>query len=508
MLDESRWEYVSVIDRAGHSIRNDLYHKPEEVASYIIWKDGDKIYAKNGHTGQIEFSGTDAASVIQQSINALTAGRTWKEKVVLKGEFEVGSQINIPSYTIIEIQGKIRVPDGATLNLFWIEGENNVEIVGGILDGNKIGGTLTHLIVPSDGCSNVVIRNVKIINSGGTGIHIRAPNTANKNIQILNCHVEGCKSHGIDVRGATGIINEKIQILNCRLKNNAEFGIEYGEIFLMRCKDVIVANNLIESSYGQGIKAETDVYNLIVANNIVKECNGAGIVLGGGTPVKNVDIVNNYVENCGKSNNTCNINITAGKPDYYDINHINIINNIVIGSDAHGIILYGRRANIKHNIVIDSGMDRTNVGATYVGISVKGDYISIQGNLLYNPSKTIDIGITAFGVDLPTDYISIVDNNILSGFTTPISNYGAHSITKRNIGYVTENSGVATVSAGNSYVDVPHGLAGTPTKIIVTPKDSDPGDRFWISDVGSSTFRINLATAPATDKNFYWEAEI
>ena len=52
-----------------------------ETASYVIWgedtdNDGvaDMIYAKNGQTGEIEFSGTDAATVVQQTINALGEG--------------------------------------------------------------------------------------------------------------------------------------------------------------------------------------------------------------------------------------------------------------------------------------------------------------------------------------------------------------------------------------------------------------------------------------------------
>jgi len=42
-----------------------------ETASYTIFKVGDTIYAKNGTTGEIEYSGTDASTVIQQAINAI-----------------------------------------------------------------------------------------------------------------------------------------------------------------------------------------------------------------------------------------------------------------------------------------------------------------------------------------------------------------------------------------------------------------------------------------------------
>jgi len=73
MSEREEWEYVRVARYDGHSIRNDLYHKPEEPASYIIWKDGPTIYAKDGHTGQIPFKGKDAATVIQQAICPILA---------------------------------------------------------------------------------------------------------------------------------------------------------------------------------------------------------------------------------------------------------------------------------------------------------------------------------------------------------------------------------------------------------------------------------------------------
>jgi len=43
---------------------------PVEAPSYIIFKEGDYVKAKNGDTGRIDFMGTDAATVMQQAIDA------------------------------------------------------------------------------------------------------------------------------------------------------------------------------------------------------------------------------------------------------------------------------------------------------------------------------------------------------------------------------------------------------------------------------------------------------
>ena len=50
-------------------------YEKAETASYVIYKQGDVIYAKNGETGAVEFSGTDAATIIQNAINAVENGR-------------------------------------------------------------------------------------------------------------------------------------------------------------------------------------------------------------------------------------------------------------------------------------------------------------------------------------------------------------------------------------------------------------------------------------------------
>ena len=43
-------------------------------ASYIIFTDGTTVYARNGKTGAIDFSGTDASTVIQSAVNAAPTG--------------------------------------------------------------------------------------------------------------------------------------------------------------------------------------------------------------------------------------------------------------------------------------------------------------------------------------------------------------------------------------------------------------------------------------------------
>jgi hypothetical protein len=59
------------------AVKPQLLQMPEitqQPYSYIIWTDGTNYYAKNGKTGQIDFSGTNAGIVIQNVINSLSGG--------------------------------------------------------------------------------------------------------------------------------------------------------------------------------------------------------------------------------------------------------------------------------------------------------------------------------------------------------------------------------------------------------------------------------------------------
>ena len=116
----------------------------EQEASYIIFADsadGNKIKAKNGKTGKIDYFGTDASTVIQSAALALTSGRTWKEKVVLKGNFTISMPISVPSYSVLEVDGRLTLANGVNDPILKASSATDVEVVGGVLDGNEAGQT-------------------------------------------------------------------------------------------------------------------------------------------------------------------------------------------------------------------------------------------------------------------------------------------------------------------------------------------------------------------------------
>jgi len=70
-----------------------------------------------------------------------------------------------------------------------------------------------------------------------------------------------------------------------------------------------------------------------------------------------------------------------------------------------------------------------------------------------------------------------------------------------------KNSGTATILAGQTRVTVNHGLATTPTKVLITPLASPPG-KLWVENITASSFDIVTDTAPTADLQVAWYAEV
>lgn len=91
--------------------------------------------------------------------------------------------------------------------------------------------------------------------------------------------------------------------------------------------------------------------------------------------------------------------------------------------------------------------------------------------------------------------------NIIQGSTTPVTDSGIETKIKLNFGYVTENSGTAT---GTSPIAVAHGLATTPTIVLISPQGSTP---YQTSNTANATHITIYHNAP-TSITVSWYAEV
>ena len=515
-------------------------------ASYVIYKNGTTYYAQNGQTGVNDYSGTAASTVIQSALNALTSGRTWKEKVVLKGDFTFTSTVTIPSYTILQIVGKI-TSSAWTLtpvirNSDQTNGNTDIEIVGGIFDGvsgTDVTGQETSTIIEFLKVQRYLIQGVQFRNVSGECIWngSTTANTGNSYGVIRDCIVDDGKCGGFV----------------CFLGGSKKVSVSDNKIYtwdtplvIYNGTEIHVAHNeLCANSNGGGPGIEiipqqtTDVTQDISAtDNIISSSAGKGIWIhhnnaqNAGT-ISNITIENNTIRNIGGSNPTGRVGIEMNI--WGAIDKIKLIRNTIISAPDQGIFLANNSTNsvlndsqITDNIIISPGAEAMRLigiqnsiisnnriqGSTGTGIHIIAldsttisKYNQIKNNIVKGSTGTYGYGIYE---DSYCNFNEIVGNILVGNAQVGILSYSTNSTIRKNQGYLTENSGTATIIAGQTSVNVTHGLASssyyypTPTRIHITPATDTVGKRWWVSGKGTSTFTITIDSAYTSDITFDW----
>jgi len=517
-------------------------------ASYVVWKDGSTYRAECLLKGGTDYSGTDAATVIQSAIDALSNGGTI---LFRRGSYDISSSITINNEnikflaekgTIINIKvnhafkfrkGNIIV-DGFTFQTtdyyktwFWAPEYNvSVSVDNVIFRNNKFTGYALDKIFEinwkTDDAS--LAENWWIENNLFENLTVKqtdkdiGDDQTSYLILIMGSKVivESNIFRDVQARDCIGIAYsaEHVQVINNIFEDfNAistdSWVVHVGRASTATQKDVLVANN-------QFIWTKNPDYEIEIAILIDQSSDASSptdVVVSGNVVVSDVNFTN--VET----------GIWAHRLGTGLFHQISFVNNIIIGVSTSGIIAYGLQDGIiannivqnvgQHGIyitaptqrVIISGNRVVDVGksasGTYNGIYLYGSeckYNMVVNNMV---SDSVPNQLHAIEEANSADYNIIIGNRVEGATDTLIAKVGSNTDVKRNIGYVTENGGTATISS-STYVDVTHGLAGTPTTINVTPATSGTGD-WYLSNIGATTFRINVANSGTY--TFHWTAE-
>ncbi|RLC68525.1 MAG: hypothetical protein DRI26_10025 [Chloroflexi bacterium] len=426
----------------------DILAYPEQTASYIIFGrdtngDGvyDVIYAKNCSSGEIEFSGTDAATVIQQAIDALpnSGGRIF----IKAGEYIISSAIQInKNYITIEGESPIntclKLADGANCNL--IEFTANWGLI-----------RIRHLELDGNKANNVA----------GSGIYHGGYNGIYEDLVIHDF-----KEHGIEILETGGTNNRFIMVesynndksgfyvrkgdqryLLCRAFSNGEYGMQlYGSVQYVI--EPFVFGNGLSGIYVTGGAVR------ILGGNIATN-NRHGIHLNATEAGINIFEIRGVLirENSKESANTYDaIHLEGDGPPWISVGIIS--ENIIDGSTDH-----------RHGIYIH------NIGVRRVLIS-----------------------------DNDVRFASVSEPIYVAG--------GTDIMIRRNPGYLTENSGTATLLNGTTSIAFTHGLASTPTVVTANPTTDLGSASYWWVTYNSTHITIHVNADPGKDVTFNWRAEV
>jgi len=402
----------------GSDNRTDVLANPEQTASYIVWTDGTTIYAKNGTTGEVEFSGTDAATVINNALANLTSGRTWKEKLVLKGVFTINSPIQMVSYAILE-GGYLVARDNFDDYLITIpSGTNNFEISNMRLYGN-----------PTNQTNGGLIKGV------GTASYDIC------NFRLENLQLYSFKDYAVWLSYVSHFFIENLEI------DSVSEGIVQGKrgLFIDHAIEPHINNVMYEGvNYG--------IYLTYINRGVFSAFTGAHAVY---TIDANVSI---HIDH------TYHSHFSDIVSEYWNIQGIEVLasNN----NDFKGVVSRYVKGHLL--MVYDSNRNKF-IGGTLSDVDDKtaSQYaIYCSGTSTGNIFESLDLVNARYGFyESGTADYNVVTKCYFSGNINTVRPFGSNTKIYRNIGFITEASGTATIANGEW---ASHGLAGTPTVVTVT----------------------------------------
>jgi parallel beta-helix repeat protein len=397
---------------------------PAVEASYIIWADGSAIYAKNGLTSIIEYSGTDATTVINNAITA-THNKGGGTVFIKAGNYTIGASIILKSYVTIEGEGWGEQKAATTLRL----ADNvNDDVMRTLLQKNY------HITV-----RNLQIEGNDAHQTAGNGIMIYA---ADRSV-IEFCMIKWCKDSGICTAGYGG--DNCIQTI---LKNLFIYGCGKYAVYLTGPDNLVQGVDLGHDYMQNG--TEPALYLHWADKSIIADSFFWGSKHG------------IFID---KSNNVL---VTGCRVDY------NRYDGIVLCNSSRNVI---DSNEIVHNSQYGIGYAD---GIRLIGSEkIPCNNNTISNNFIGEEQNFTQYHRYAINEEAPyCDSNCIIGNNVHSYSDERIRWSGANTMVCNNIGFITENSGTAT---GTSPILVAHGLSKSPTSVTLGVNEAIPYQVSWIN---------------------------
>jgi len=476
-----------------------IYHIPHAWATeadYIVYKVGTGVRVMDGKKGNVVFSGTDAATVIQQAIDALPAGG---QIFIKAGTYEIGSKIVQPPDAPLTLAGERGTVLKATAPVVMI----GQEVVGNYyMSFNNLTFDL----------NNIATRAWKDV--GGSTNEIMLVNCRFINVPADQMAFQGNHTHSI----VMGSLFERNSPSIADLLGYDGFHTTFlGNVFhngylgTGGSKHVAIIGNLFYQD-----EAGNDYFGVLLEQAYDKDI--CDITIANNTFYRAFPIHRSFVESTGVSKGIVVMGNTIleggicldGYPNVCE--DITVVGNTLRDCWRWGIWVRNALAVVISNNVIDN-TDMQNVDDwLFSGIlleNIQGN-VKVQNNIIRRTANlTYD---TPFAIHFKggTGSVDVHGNtfeNMRIGavYENPAPDGGINY--RGNRGYITESSGTATIPSGSSSVTVNHGLAVAPGVVKLTGTHSEVAN-CWVTDVTDTQFTINAPAAVTADRAIYWNAEV
>jgi hypothetical protein len=159
------------------------------------------------NAGRTLYTGGDMRAAVQAALDSLTAGRTSKQSVVVRGSgsMSAGSRISVPSYTILDVCGTINVTGSGSGDMapIYSRGTRDIEVRYLNVTGSPLYGIFMRNV------NNLVLGQIDMRLSGGLAVRIdnhggdRAVKV--RNIRIDRAYIQGATNQGVETYGVDGL---------------------------------------------------------------------------------------------------------------------------------------------------------------------------------------------------------------------------------------------------------------------------------------------------------------
>lgn len=448
-------------------------------AAYTIFSDGSTFKARN-QWGQIEFSGSDAAVIINQAITAAKVGsaiviQASDSPITLNNCININKSINFYSYASLKLRDNFPDPRGIRIcaddsTIYFYKFDGNKANNSGEIEGVVVGGA----------------QNTKIFihttNFGYGDFVLSAPSTDwNKNVEVSGLFEN---SGGVGLNKVIFLNPYNDNIVICGFVRNIS-GASGQALYNNALGIVTLKDFKVENSTSTNAVLDTRPNTRLFIENVeVNNTDSDGLVI--------------YQSAIAWANN---LHITGVSATEYGIENLGTF----LGSNIY--IEDGNR-----NFISRGGSDYTSISNFYFANPDLWSVI-ITADSAGNHSFTNGKIVAPYGIrdDAPKDSKSrFTDVDLTNVTETKV--YGS-PILFGSVGFVTENHG-STPWGSQSRDWIIHGLAGTPQTIQITVEGTLPIIT-TVKAKNSTHFQIGMWFANGTEVygaekasyNVLWYAE-
>jgi len=519
---------VSAVDLYRHTMP---VCQPPKAAAFIVYRLGDTYYVEDCRTGEVLDFGGDVTAAIQHALDNPTSGRTWKETVVLMGDLgDVGS-LTVPSYTIIRGVGAKLTPIGTTL--FVVSDTKNVEISNLVIDGAGVTTSPDKSLIRGVGTiEDLFIHDLACKNAPGNVVFLEP--TSAERIKVERLHIHEPYRKGVSIgQNLTTPTLEHVAVRDIYYYKSGTDYVDYG-VVVQACKtitveDVVAKRKASDQPFTAIFFCQGGKVNHVEAWN----CKDFGLIIGRSRDLtvtdvfakdstswgalvlesKEDDVLNIEVRGVTAVNCPLPLRLITSAAKYVADVTISHVYSLDAGYCAIRIEApYGDMCRIHFSDLLLLNSGKLGVAEEQAGVKIDVAAGRVVNTIMFERVVATDwAGTQMYGMYFKSagtlDRICVRNSNLEGNATAPFYGLGVVSgLRIRNVrGFVTESSGTATIPSGATSVTFAHGLAGTPTLVVLGPTHAEVVDAVWSADATNIT--ITVPAAVTADRRISWYAE-